>query len=276
MSGPTAQGARSRGVVDQHPVLEASFRKLRSASQRALLLDYDGTLAPFRVDRDAARPYDGVAEVIGALAASATTRVAVISGRSVDSLLPLLSEVHPLPEVWGVHGWERRSAQGVVTYRPLPESAARALARVARWADGSGWGSRCEHKSAGLAFHWRGVDDRTIQEMQDQIHQACRGLLGDGGLELLRFDGGVEVRASGWNKGDAVRALLAEWPPEAFVAYAGDDLTDEDAFAALRGRGLRILVRTEERETDADVRLCPPEELLWFLREWARVCAEAQ
>jgi trehalose-6-phosphatase len=52
------------------------------------------------------------------------------------------------------------------------------------------------------------------------------------------------------------------------VAYLGDDLTDEDAFAAVGDRGLSFLVRGEARASNARYWLRPPEELLEFLDGW--------
>jgi hypothetical protein len=66
-----------------------------------------------------------------------------------------------------------------------------------------------------------------------------------------------------------VRTVLAESPAGAAVAFLGDDLTDEDAFRALSGRGLSVLVRARPRSTAADVRLAPPAELLAFLDAWS-------
>ena len=50
--------------------------------------------------------------------------------------------------------------------------------------------------------------------------------------------------------------------------YLGDDLTDEYAFQQLSNRGLKVLVREEPRETLADIRLTPPDELVCFLGKW--------
>jgi trehalose-6-phosphatase len=55
------------------------------------------------------------------------------------------------------------------------------------------------------------------------------------------------------------------------VAYLGDDLTDEDAFRALKGKGLSVLVRKESRTTEADCWLKPPDELLDFLKKWHKL-----
>jgi trehalose-6-phosphatase len=79
-----------------------------------------------------------------------------------------------------------------------------------------------------------------------------------------------------FTKGSVVRALLAEIDPATPVAYLGDDEPDEDAFLALDHRGLRILVRSEWRETLADTWLRPPGELLQFLSAWLEACGGAQ
>ena len=78
----------------------------------------------------------------------------------------------------------------------------------------------------------------------------------------------MELRAADVSKGQAVQKILEEAPDDAMVAYLGDDPTDEDAFKVLDGCGLRVLVRKDYRDTDADVWIRPPEELLDFLDHW--------
>ncbi|MBU1936081.1 trehalose-phosphatase, partial [bacterium] len=58
----------------------------------------------------------------------------------------------------------------------------------------------------------------------------------------------------------------------ATVAYLGDDLTDEDAFRVLKGKGLGVLVRPEFRPTTADLWLQPPDDLIEFLKNWITIC----
>jgi len=55
---------------------------------------------------------------------------------------------------------------------------------------------------------------------------------------------------------------------ETVAAYLGDDFTDEDAFTAIKGHGIGILVRKEFRPTEADIWIKPPDELLSFLSDW--------
>jgi trehalose-phosphatase len=106
-----------------------------------------------------------------------------------------------------------------------------------------------------------------------EIREAWTPLAERGALELHPFDGGLELRVPGRDKGFAVRRIFADLDEGAAVAYLGDDRTDEDAFRALDGRGLSVLVRREPRPTAAELRLEPPEELLQFLSQGLTVCA---
>jgi len=69
----------------------------------------------------------------------------------------------------------------------------------------------------------------------------------------------------------AVETVIAEEGDTA-AAYLGDDLTDEDAFYAIKGKGFSVLVRREWRPTIADVWIIPPEELLSFFDRWIEAC----
>ena len=95
-------------------------------------------------------------------------------------------------------------------------------------------------------------------------------MLAEYSLTLVEFDGGLEIRVPGQDKGDAVRIIVSESHPGAAVAYLGDDQTDEDAFRALKGKGLAVLVRPQSRPTAAEVWLQPPQELIRFFEEWLR------
>jgi len=92
-------------------------------------------------------------------------------------------------------------------------------------------------------------------------------------LKLLQFEAGLELRVSHPDKGDAIRSILGSLDDSVPIAFLGDDITDEDAFRVLRGRGLTVLVRTDYRETTAEAWLRPPTELIDFLEAWrSNVC----
>lgn len=252
--------------------LPAFWTRLRNSSPRALLLDYDGTLAPFRVERDQAFPYPGVREALGRLLRQGKTRLVVISGRSLAELRPLLG-LEPPPELWGSHGGERLFSGGRSQKAALAAEAGQGLEAAAEWLAARGWGERLERKPFGLALHWRGLGPGEVAEIRAQAGKKLASLVQGTGLEVCEFDGGLELRPPGVTKGEAVERILAELAGPAAAAYLGDDLTDEDAFAALEGRGLSVLVRDERRPSRADLWLRPPEELLDFLRRWEEALA---
>ena len=254
--------------------LDLFFRNVAEAPSRVLLLDYDGTLAPFREARDEAVPYPGVREAVAELLDEEAGRLVVVSGRAVEDVRPLLG-VEPAPEIWGNHGWERYlPGTGVVRSDPgarARRALERALEAAREWAPAG----RVEVKPVSVAVHTRGLSAREATGLVERSEAAWRPLAIGAGLDLHAFDGGLELRVPGRDKGTAVEAILADEPADAAVAYLGDDRTDEDAFEALAGRTgptLRVLVRAEGRETAADLRIDPPGELLDLLRRWRRSC----
>ena len=253
-------------TLERQFAYDSFLGQLRTASSCVLLLDYDGTLAPFNVDRSLALPYAEVPALIARIMEQGT-RVVLISGRSAREVL-LLSRIYPQPEVWGSHGLERLRADGSYEVAPLPREHHEALSRAARLLRIDGLSERLEIKPGGIAVHWRGLDRQAALEIDGRVRQICRPLLGECPLDFLEFDGGIEIRVPGRDKGDAVCTILAESDPNAAVAYLGDDQTDEDAFQALKGRGLAVLVRPQPRATAAEVWLQPPQGLVQFLEDW--------
>ncbi|PLX73414.1 MAG: trehalose-phosphatase [Desulfuromonas sp.] len=248
--------------------------KLAAARSPVLLLDYDGTLAPFCVERDQAFPYPGVRELLEHIRKTTDTRLVIISGRAIDDLLPLLA-IDPPPEVWGCHGWEQLGPDGDRHPVEITPQARLGLNLAGQWLEAQGLMSQMEVKPASLALHWRGLDQAEQQSLGRKVADGWRSLALEHGLELHPFDGGVELRCPGRDKGSVVSRILDEVGPDAVVAFLGDDLTDEDGFKAIAARGLGVLVRREYRVTAARGHLIPPGELIDFLQNWLEVTQKA-
>jgi trehalose 6-phosphate phosphatase len=233
-----------------------------------LLLDYDGTIAPFQTDRRTAYPYPEVIPILDTILKCGKSRVVIVTGRPVAEIGPLLRPLRNI-EIWGSHGLERLLADGTYLQTTLSPETAALLSRAESLLNTIGLAHRTEIKPGGLAVHWRGLPHGEVREIEASAEKELSYFGGGPELKLLRFDGGLELRVGHPNKGDAVAAILGSSKQETPVAYLGDDITDEDAFRVLNPRGLTVLVRSEYRTTNAQIWLRPPHELISFLERWS-------
>jgi trehalose-phosphatase len=251
--------------------LEEFFGALAGAPTPLLLLDYDGTLAGFRVDRFTARPWAGVPDLLARIQRQGCTRIAVVTGRPAAEIAPLLGLDPPL-EVWGLHGAERLYPDGRRELEEAAPGARQALHKLRESLQRDALGGLYEDKPNAAVMHWRGHSARAAGLIEKRTRQLFEPLAQLDGLALLEFEAGLELRV-GLDKGGAVREIISEAEAGAPVTYLGDDLTDEAAFRAVNeadGPHLSVLMRRERRETAADVWLRPPAELRGFLGRWLK------
>jgi len=248
--------------------LDTLLQEVETAPLSVLLLDYDGTLAPFHVNRNRAYPYPDVIPLLKEIVRSGKTKVVIISGRPIAELRTFLDGIESL-EMWGSHGMERRLVDGSYQYAQVGGSDAELLAEAKNRIVAAGLVSRVETKLGGIAIHWRGMSSIEAKRVQDLTIEMWLPLADKSGLKLLKFEAGLELRVAHPNKGDAVRSVLADLGRPAPIAYLGDDLTDEDAFHVLNGHGVSVLVKDEYRETIAGAWVRPPQQLVDFLERWA-------
>jgi trehalose-phosphatase len=231
------------------------------------MLDYDGTLAPFHVDRFAATPYPGVEERLAILSTLSQVRLVLVSGRSARELHDLLPSGIRV-EIWGSHGRERLGSGGTYELFALSPVQQAALEQVGLEMSALGFSKTLEAKPTSLAIHWRRFEPAMQERIRSLVQSVFAQIGQPAGLHLLPFDGGLELRSTDRTKGTAVKGILDDEPDGVPVAYLGDDLTDEDAFVAVGNHGYSILVRSEVRASFARFWLRPPEELLAFLDGW--------
>jgi len=226
--------------------LEEFFRSFAGATTPLLLLDYDGTLAGFRVDRFTARPWSGVRELLARIQRQGRTRMAVVTGRPAREVEPLLGLDPPL-EVWGLHGAERLFSDGHREFEEASPAARQMLDALRQRLQSDAMGGLFEDKPNAAVIHWRGHSARTAKLIEKRTRALFEPLSQLDGLALLEFEAGVELRA-GRDKGGAVEEILREAAPGAPVTYLGDDVTDEDVFTALRDA---VTIRVGDRAETA-------------------------
>jgi trehalose-phosphatase len=251
------------------------FQQVKAASHRVLLIDYDGTIAPFHSDRHRATPYAEVPALLRSISLSCSTRLIIVSGRAAHEVPPLLG-IYPAPEIWGTHGIEKIRADGRYEEVHINDDALQVLAQAEAQLDREGLGDRMESKLVGIALHWRGLAAPEILKIRTKAHRILQPLSTCPDLMLAEFEGGIELRLASANKGDMLRHLLSELDAGIPVAYLGDDATDEESFRILNGRGLSVRVGPNRRFTAAQIWLKPPNELTRFFSDWIVACGGIQ
>lgn len=234
--------------------------------------DFDGTLAEIVDDPDAAAPVDGAVDALRSLAD--VCPVAVVSGRGLDDVRGRIG----LDGIWyaGSHGFELCDSDGVRHDHPDAAAGAGHLDAAKDDVDrlvADTPGTAAEYKPYAIAVHHRGVDPDTADELAAAVDSIAAG------HEGLRVSGGravIELRPDiDWDKGRALEWIVDQLGAgEATrVVFAGDDLTDEDALAAVAADGLGIVVRHGEhgdRQSYAHLAVGSPTALVTVLERIAR------
>jgi trehalose 6-phosphate phosphatase len=228
---PGRMGLTSLMPIQQTPAPLADL-SLAEAHRWALFLDFDGTLADIVDHPDAVVLPAPTRLALEAIARALDGAVAIVTGRSIEDIDRFVALDGMA--VAGVHGLNRRDRAGRRHDAALADqSLAAARSRLEDISLGAE-GTFLEHKSGSMAFHYRGRPD-LAEEMNTRIGAAIEGLEG-----LHRVDGKmvIEIKGARASKGDAVTSFMAEEPFGGRIPlFAGDDVTDEDAFRATNALG---------------------------------------
>lgn len=257
-----------RTPVDGVPDL---WERIDAASETWLVLDYDGTLAPFRRNRMDAVPVEGAIEDLVTIRDSGATRLAMLTGRPLSELLELVGDLG-IPMV-GSHGFEFLLEDGSIEREELSSGQEERLETAEREARSIAPDARIERKPASVGLHTRGMPEPAARELHERVAEAWRQDAEQNELEVRSFSGGVELRLKAIHKGTALERLLEGHRKPALCVYVGDDETDEDAFAALPDGGVGIKVGPRGVPTRARGRLDDPFAVKEFLDTWIATTA---
>ncbi len=263
-----ARRVATRSVFDD---LEGIRDLVASRDCLAVLLDFDGTLAPIVARPSEARLPPLPRSVLARLARRQGCHVAVISGRSLPDLRERVG-LRDLVYV-GNHGLEI-AGPGWASERRDAAEVREMIAACTRRVEARLRGVRgviVEDKGLTSSVHYRLVGRADVERVRrDVLTEVAH--LPPGSVEIRRGKMVFEIRpAIDWDKGRASLWLLdqlidREWRSRCAVIYAGDDRTDEDAFLALAGTGVTIKVGRGTYPTAAGYAVQGVEELARMLQ----------
>jgi trehalose 6-phosphate phosphatase len=237
-----------------------SLPALRDARAYGFFFDFDGTLAEIAETPSAVIVEDRARHALASLLRVSSGAVAIVTGREIDAIDSFFVPLR-LP-VAGVHGYERRNGGMMISAQHSDEESSRAFEGMLRSFVSHNPGLLLEKKRGALALHYR---------LRPELETLCVALVEDSSshlssVVLTRGKMVIEARLHTANKGTAISDFLREPPFCGRVPFfAGDDVTDEDAFATVNALG-GISIKVGPGKTTAKARAGSVDEFLsWLL-----------
>jgi trehalose 6-phosphate phosphatase len=236
----------------------------------AVFLDVDGTLLDIADAPDRVHVHPRVLELLGALRATTSGAVALVSGRSIADLDGLFEPLELTAA--GLHGAERRDASGRLHLHAADPRLDDVRATLLLWSEAHP-GTLLEDKGGALALHFRRAPEAE-HAARAVVGQVLEGLGRD--FVLQRGKCVLEIKPSGVSKATAIREFMEE-PP--FIGrrpvFVGDDVTDEDGFEYVRRQDGMAVTVGERPSEHADWRLPDVAAVLEWLEAYAYEREEA-
>ena len=219
------------------------FEDLEKRGPLALFLDFDGTLVELAPTPDTISVKAQMASKLAALADRLDGRVALVSGRSIEDLKQHLASL-PVAAA-GSHGAAIMLSDGRPLGDPPKGIDERARADLRQFA--LGHGLNLEEKTHGAALHFRSDPAKEAIALT-----FAKDIAQQHGLAVKQGKCVAELVERGADKGSAVRAFMNQPPFRgASPWFVGDDITDEDGFAACKDLGGGGILVGERAQTHA-------------------------
>lgn len=240
--------------------------KIQNSPYVFLFFDYDGTLTTI-VSRPGLAGFPRtVKSLIKRLQKDPKFIVSIISGRSLANIKAMVglkgiiyAGNHGL-EIEG-RGIKFSKCISLGSFRPLIRKIAASLRKEFKGVKGI----IVEDKGATLSVHYRLAASDVIALIKKKFYRTVNPYVYSKRVKISYGKKVLEVRPNlDWDKGEAVRWLLKR-KKKALPLCLGDDVTDMDAFKAIKGRGISIFVGSPKRGIKADYFLKSPKDVERFI-----------
>jgi len=201
----------------------------RKSKRRLLLLDYDGTLIPFFVRPEVARPSETLIKLLEQLCDDPQNEVVLISGRDRGTLERWFGNIDL--RLVAEHGaWIREEEWELI--EPLANDWKEEIRPILELYMDRTPGSFIEEKEFSLVWHYRRAESELASVRARELKEELFHLTANLNLGVLEGSKVLEIKNIGINKGRAALRWISkeQWD---FILAIGDDLTDEDVFAVM-------------------------------------------
>jgi len=236
----------------------------KTANQRLILLDYDGTLVGFHANPQRAEPDQELRLLLRALTEVPNTRVVLISGRDRGTLDKWLGQL-PVDFITEHGVWLRAAGEEWEIFQAMQNDWMRELRPVLELYVARTAGSFIEEKDYSLVWHYRRADADLGEVRARELLAHLAFMTANTELQVMEGNKVLEIKNAGINKGTAAARWLARYPAD-FILALGDDRTDEDTFRALPPEAYTIKVGSTGRSL-ARFNIGSPAEVRQLLRK---------
>ncbi len=245
-------------VLDPGTAASSAAPPLFDVRTQALFLDLDGTLVDIEAHPDDVIAHEALRALLRRACEAAGGAVALITGRTIADADRILGGA--IVNIAGVHGLEHRLNGRINRDSDAASEMRAALADVRQLVEAGALKAHVEEKGASVALHYRHAP-----ESECDVRACAAQIAAKHRLRTLPGKMVIEIVAGAHTKGDALETFLGAAPFAGRKPVAvGDDVTDEDAFAAAaRADGYAIRVG-ESRTSSAAYRLASPTAV----RDW--------
>ena len=249
--------------LEKKQVLDAFYQ----AQSRLIMLDYDGTLAPFATLPQSAVPSSHLIGILERLVQDEQSIVALISGRSRVDLERWFAGI---PNLWiaAEHGallWSPISRTWDQPHHDASDEWKKRVYPILEHFVDRTPGSFIEEKEFSLVWHYRMADPEFGDWLANDLVANLDHMLAESPVKAMKGQKTVEVKSLWANKGQVYSRLLLSGAAPDFIMAAGDDVTDEDLFARLPESAWTIHVgRNQSR---AKYYLSNPDEMISLLAQ---------
>jgi trehalose 6-phosphate synthase/phosphatase len=236
----------------------------KAASQRLIMLDYDGTLVGFHANPQRAEPDQELRLLLRALTEVPNTRVVLISGRDRGTLDKWLGQL-PVDFITEHGVWLRAAGEEWELFQTMQNDWMRDLRPVLELYVARTAGSFIEEKDYSLVWHYRRADADLGEVRARELLAHLAFMTANTDLQVMEGNKVLEIKNAGINKGTAAARWLARYPAD-FILALGDDRTDEDTFRALPPEAYTVKVGSTGRSL-ARFNIGSPAEVRQLLRK---------